>query len=435
MPIQLYEPQQQAVNKLARVLQKQTVAGNWSKTGTGKTIMNLSVAKQLDLKPLVVAPLAAHATWDRWAKELSVPLLGIVNPERLRTWKTKWVSARGKGKAKRIEWHLDPEKHLVIWDEMHRGLTGQNTITGRMAAMLRPQGIRVILTSATPFNSPLNARALGFLFRLHQWNTNSFFPWCRLHGCVPSRFHRGLEFPVGSKTAERHLSRINAKIRNACVTLTPKDLSEFFPDNCLVEPYLIQLNSREETEAKKIYREMDAELKKKTHRNPMVSMLRARQRCELLKLPVIAELVTDAIEEGNSVFVSLNFCDSVEMLVEYLEERAAMLTGRMTAEHRELSVDCFNQDKAKVLVASPAGGESISLHQHNKKMRPRTSLISPGYSASQLIQALGRIHRAGTVSPVVQRIVLCANTIEERVAKKLNAKINAIETLVDSDLE
>lgn len=438
--IQLYEPQQKAVEKLARVLQEGNIAGNWSKTGTGKTLMSLELARNLKLTPLIVAPLAAHATWHRWSKELDVPVLDVINCEKLRTGKTPWVAVNGKSTKATFRWTLDPDKHMVIWDELHKGLSGAKTITGKMAAMLRPQGIKTLMASATPFNSPLNARALGYLFRLHNWNTGSFFRWCREHGCKASPFHSGLEFPVHSAHAQVELRKINQRIRNRCVTLTPDDLGNYFPEGCIIEPYLIQLRDRDEKEVKKIYDEMESALKEKEHSNPMITMLRARQRCELYKVPALAEMVMDLIEEGYNIFVSFNFCDTVSRFVEELSNvhnlhKVVQLTGSMKNIDRENSVNLFNADMARVMVASPAGGESISLHQSDDGMNPRTSLISPGYSASQLIQALGRIKRAGMVSPVVQRIVLCANTIEERVARKLEAKTNAIETLVDSDLE
>jgi hypothetical protein len=442
--IELYPPQQHAVEKLSRVLREGNIAANFSHTGTGKTLMNLAVAKELDLPTLVIAPLAAHATWWRWAKEMEINLLGVINCERLRLGKTPWVHVTGTGAKATYQWNLLPttpesKGHLVIWDEIHRGLLGKDTATGRMAAMLRPQGIKTILASATPFNSPLNARALGYLFRLHNWSSGSFFSWCRAHGCTASQWHNGLEFNVESRAAKAHLERINQAIRDRCVKLTVDDLATQFPEGNIVEPCLIKLNERDEAEARRIYADMEEEVKKRNHVNALVEQTRARQRCELLKIPAMAEMVQDSVEEGFSVFVSLSFCDSVDAMLAELNRigvtYAVPLVGKMNQKQRELSVGLFNQDLARILVASPAGGESISLHATEKDQRPRTSLISPNYSASQLVQALGRIKRAGMLDPVIQRIVLCAGTIEERVARRLQAKAHAIETITNSDLE
>jgi hypothetical protein len=85
-----------------------------------------------------------------------------------------------------------------------------------------------------------------------------------------------------------------------------------------------------------------------------------------------------------------------------------------------------------------AGGTGLSLHD-DKKERPRASLITPGVSASEFRQALGRIHRVGG-TPVVQTIVLASGTIEERVYEAIQRKttgidsVNGVNLLTDSDL-
>jgi hypothetical protein len=60
--------------------------------------------------------------------------------------------------------------------------------------------------------------------------------------------------------------------------------------------------------------------------------------------------------------------------------------------------------------------------------------VRPTYKADELIQCLGRIYRAGGLGSVVQRIVLVAGTVEERVYRRLQFKINNIATLTDDDL-
>ena len=445
--ITLAPKQQQAVDKLVRVLSSHAAAGNWSRTGTGKTLMNLSVAGELGWAPLIVAPLAAHAAWKKWSRELGVPILDVVNCEKLRTGKTPWASIRpnptGRGDPSFV-WNLAPRgsarPNIVLWDEIHRGLTGANTVTGRMAATLRPQKISVVLASATPFSSPLNARASGYLFQLHNWSAASFFSWCRAHGCRPSPFHRGLTFDPGSASGKFHMERINTAIRDRCVALQIEDIAHLFPDGNIVEPKLIQLSERDETEARRIYEEMDERLKKAEYSTALEEKLRARQRCELLKVPALAELVQDAVEEGENVFVALGFRDSVDRLMDVLRENgmtsAVCFHGGLSDTARMAARNMFQEDLARVFVATiQAGGESIDLHQHLPGQRPRTSLICPTYSASQLVQALGRIKRANMITPVVQRIVLCAGTIEERIAANIQAKIAAIDTLTDADLE
>jgi superfamily II DNA or RNA helicase len=57
-----------------------------------------------------------------------------------------------------------------------------------------------------------------------------------------------------------------------------------------------------------------------------------------------------------------------------------------------------------------AGGVGISLQDKNGTYG-RVSLISPTWSSIELKQALGRIHRAGGLTPCIQRIVYCKGRV------------------------
>lgn len=440
--IELYEPQLRAADRLVAALGKYPAALNASHTGTGKTIVGLEVARRLALQPVVVAPLAAHATWEYWGREMGVPPIAIVNPERLRTGKTPWVSVEKQGKQRLFRWNLASglrgPGHVVLWDELHRGLLGEKSQTGAMAAMLRPQGIKTLLMSATPFTSPMDMRNSGYLLGCHAFSASSFWDFCRRHGCKPSHFHRGLEFNPESRAAKEHLRRINEFLQDRMVCLTIEDLKDHFGDN-VVEPTLVKLEERDRAEIEAVYAEMEEEVKKKGHANPLVDMLRARQRAELLSVPAIADMVEDSVLEGNSVYVAQSFKDSVWKLHLALLAKGIhdvqVITGDHDQGRRTDSVEAFQSDRAKVLIATlGAGGLSISLHRTKPEQRPRTSILRPTYKADELLQGLGRIYRAGMVGSVVQRIVLCAGTVEERVFRRLNAKLKNIETLVDSDL-
>lgn len=436
--IELLGKQQTAAAALDTILRGGNIAGNWSETGTGKTLVNLSVARQLRLRPLVVAPLITHSSWRRWAGELGVPLAGIINVEYLRTGKTPWVTHRGDGKTQ-FQWHLDPATHMVLWDEIHKGCTGKDSITSRMAAMLRPQQIKTILASATPFDSPLSARAIGYLFGLHQWDPVSFYSWCRKHHCYHTAYHSRLVFPRGTEQGKEALEAINREMGNRIVKLRVADLAEYYKHQNVIEPCLVDLTKRDLAEANRIYDELSETIRREKHTNPLVAQLRARQRVELLKVPAMAEMAQSWVEEGCSVFIGLGFRDTAGALVDELRGlgvKPGLLLGGISDPERDKLVAAFNNDDTPVLVATQkAGGTGVSLHQEREDQRPRRSLIGPTYSADDLLQALGRIYRLGLQGSVVQRIVLAANTIEESVYAKLLLKARDIETLTDSDLE
>lgn len=437
MAIELFPIQQKAVSKLVGALREKNCAVNASQTGTGKTLMGLRVSRELGLAPLVVAPLAAHGAWEAWSRDLGIPVLGIINPERLRTGRTEWVAEAG---PKNYQWRLNRLGHMVLWDEIHRGVSGVRTQTGAMAAMLRPQGIKTLLMSATPFSSPLNMRASGYLLGLHRFAQSDFYAWCARHGCTRSPWHRGYEFKPESSRAQFHLGLIREAIQDRLVRLTVDDMKEFFPES-VVEPALISLSDRDTSEIEAIYAEMEEKVRREHHPMPMVELLRARQRAELLSVPAVAEMVQDSLEEGNSVYVNGSFLGSVARLREQLAglgiDDVRVLTGNTNPPERKSMERDFQADGFRVFLASEAGGMSISLHRVREEQRPRTSIIRPTYKADALQQALGRIYRSGGVlhTPVVQRIVLVAGTVEERVYRRLQAKCRNIAALVDSDLE
>ena len=80
-----------------------------------------------------------------------------------------------------------------------------------------------------------------------------------------------------------------------------------------------------------------------------------------------------------------------------------------------------------------AGGVGISFHDIHGKY-PRVSLLNVTYSATQLKQSLGRIHRAGSLSKAVQYIYFASGTQEELAYHRVHAKLKNISALNDGDL-
>ena len=111
----------------------------------------------------------------------------------------------------------------------------------------------------------------------------------------------------------------------------------------------------------------------------------------------------------------------------------SVIHGDQKPEERQAEIDRFQNNESTVMLAMiQAGGVGISLHDV-KKERPRASLLTPGFNASETVQALGRIWRAGG-TPTTQQFVLAANTIETRVHERVSAKLNNISALNDGDM-
>ena len=116
-----------------------------------------------------------------------------------------------------------------------------------------------------------------------------------------------------------------------------------------------------------------------------------------MKVPTFVELVKDACEAHNSVVVFVSFRQTLEALSDRLVDHVDGLVtihGEQSDEDRAEAIRLFQSNEAQVCVCMiQAGGTGLSLHDETGKW-PRISLISPTFSAVELRQALGRVHRA-----------------------------------------
>jgi SNF2 family DNA or RNA helicase len=109
--------------------------------------------------------------------------------------------------------------------------------------------------------------------------------------------------------------------------------------------------------------------------------------------------------------------------------------GEQDYNDRLRIIEEFQENKSKIIILNiKAGGIGISLHDIQGG-HPRVSIISPPWSSLDLVQALGRIHRAGGKTKSLQRIIYTANTIEENIADKLKQKLNNINSINNGDLD
>ena len=244
-----------------------------------------------------------------------------------------------------------------------------------------------------------------------------------------------LEFTRNRTKAREIMLGLRQDMGDRFLSITPKDIPDF-PEET-VETVLVDLAERDHAALVRAYEEMPANIKDiRPGTDEMVKLLRMRQQAEFAKAEVIAQMAVEAVEDGCSVFVCLNFTDARLRLQNALEKAHvifASIYGGQNDKERQMGIDAFQDNRIHVMVGmSSACGVALSLHDIRHE-RPRVSLISPGYSCSELKQALGRIRRVGGTT-ATQRIVLAANSVEERVARAVNRKIDNLDALVDGDL-
>ena len=121
----------------------------------------------------------------------------------------------------------------------------------------------------------------------------------------------------------------------------------------------------------------------------------------------------------------LGFDDSAEIKIGD-DKKEIVKDFREEYEQATKELEDFNNDTSNIIICNiKAGGVGISLHDLHGN-HPRISIISPSWSAQDVIQSLGRVHRAKGKTAVRQRIVYCKNTVEEQICENIKEKIKNI---------
>ena len=436
-----FDWQKPLIAKQSDTLKKNRVFLCSAHTGSGKTVMALQTVKDLGLPSLIVCPKIAISQWLSTAQRMDVPenlILGVVNPENLIASKKNKFYRHDEG------WLIGHDTpSLLVWDEVHRGASGKDSKTtlalARWCSKKMPEGNKVLAMSATPFETPLKLRALGYLMGFHRFIERDFYDWCRRHACsmVPvgryPRIRQVFAFTTNKARAEEVMRIIRKDMGERFLSVGPDEIPGF-PDE-VKEVCLVDLAKKDHDALVRAYEEMPPQMQNMSQ-DDMVKTLRLRQQAEWCKASVLAEMAADYVEDGYSVFIAISFSDCRRRIEDELAKRGvkyASIYGGQRDSERQAGIDSFQRNETHVMVGMmQACSVALSLHDELHE-RPRVSLISPSYSASDVIQALGRIRRVGGTT-ATQKIVLAAGSVEERVAEAVQRKIDCIETLSDLDL-
>jgi SNF2 family DNA or RNA helicase len=420
----LYDWQQPSADRLVDIFSKGgLVALDASDMGSGKTYISLEVASRLKWPVLIICPKATKTSWARVAESFGVKPIGIITPQRLLHKNPFYVN-----KA----WVL-PTDCFIIWDEVQKGTSGPDTKTTLALGRTKVYRIPVLAMSATIAETPLKLRGLGFLLGLHDFNKSSFKRWCLAHACFPSPFAMGkLEFSKSAR-GNKALAQIHAQISDRMVRIRREDIPDF--PLGLIESKLIDLDKDYAAQVDGIYKDLDQRLKE-PGANAMVERGKAREKVECYKVPVMVELIMEALEEGLSPVVAVNFHSAREALIAALTEKkilnVSQIHGRQSETEQTKHIDAFQDNTNHTcVVITAAGGTGTNLHDLNG--RPRCTFVTPSDNAVDVVQFLGRTHRTGGTA-VVQTFLLAANTVEEKVHRNIQRKLTNIKTLNDGDL-
>ena len=420
------------------------VACDQSETGTGKSYVAAWIAKNLNSPVVIVCPKIMIPAWTKVLSYFGIKAHCLINYEKLIRGNTEHLSFKdGKDNGPSDYTINFPKNSLVILDEVHKckSATSKNS---DFLIKLKMDGYKSLLLSATSATNPLEMKAFGFATTLH--NLTSYRQFITDSGAYVGRYG-GFQIDLQSQKTVEAMSNIHDKLFNlykVSSRMTRKMFDKIFPDNhVMVECFDMGTNT---DKINRVYQQMESELAALEESSVNYSqhhfaiMTKARRMAELLKVPTMVEMIEDWYDEGISPVVFVNFTDTVEAIEKQLAKnrkfdgKIARIVGGQSDKVRQKDIELFQSDNKRIMIANLAAGNAgVSLHDLNGNFA-RGAILSPSYSAINLLQALGRIHRAEGKTKCIQKVMFAAGTIEEEACKRVQSKLNNLECLNDGDL-
>jgi SNF2 family DNA or RNA helicase len=425
-------------NNLVKIITKNNAVLNSSDTGTGKTYTAIAACFILKLKPIVICPKSVISNWLKVSKIFNVQPFFVVNYESIKNLKY-YDKNRNRKKCPFIKYDTDLKKYnwvklpndiIFIFDEAHK-CSSLASYNARLLLGCKDTKKPIMILSATIADHPEKFRLFFYI----------------LNFLDPDTLSKDIDFKKYIRIVEAWIMRdprpmlriYNMLYPDRATAMRIDVLGDLFPETQInAIPY--SMGNKRETEIQYQYEEINRELEalkdtvSKDKGNIMVTVLRAHQKIEMLKVPTFVELTNEFLEEGSSVVIFVNFTKTLKVLCEMLHTDC-VIYGEQTAQEREINIENFQSNKERLIIANiKAGGVGLSLHDERGGHK-RIALISPCWSALDLKQVLGRVHRAGGLTKSLQRIIYCANTVEEKIADKLQRKLKNLNEINNGDVD
>lgn len=163
----------------------------------------------------------------------------------------------------------------------------------------------------------------------------------------------------------------------------------------------------------------------------LAHLTRARHQLAVAKTASTLELVEDAVEQGEKVLVFSCFDEPVQKIAARLGEQAVVLTGATPARQRQQLADRFQSDeRVRVFVGNIlAGGVGLNLTAARQVVFNDLDWVPANHW-----QAEDRAYRIGQKATVNVTYMTAPNTLDDFVARVLQAKSALVGAVVEGKL-
>lgn len=432
--------------------------------GLGKTIEAWKAVLEMeDVETvLIVCPLAVVAHWrrtiqfmgdkgrrivvinyDRLAKLFEVPAT-IPTKSRKKSVKKRKVRTKKGVAAYGAALGFD----VIVFDECHKGKNPTSARSKLMAKLSDEAGFLLWL-SATAGQNPAELSYLAPILaegeKVKASDADAWIAWCTRKGmAVRSSF--GAPSWLGNSKIEAERAKADGDLdiihsllfggaKPLALRRTPEDIEGWPSIDRIMLPVAL------EGEDRILYAKAWAEFRDAVGLDRtgaadtqavLVARLRFRQKASLLRTGATVDLALDMLEQGRQVAISVNFRETMDIIVTALENsghRVAVIHGDLNATQKEEQRLDFQYGRATVVVYTVEDG--ISLHQdeyEDSSSAPRVNLIHDlRWSAISTKQIEGRTHRDSRFSQIYW--MLGEGTVEEDLAEVLLTKMRAMSKM------
>lgn len=420
-----------AVYYLCNAVVNHRAAADGSDTGIGKTYQALGVCRNLVLRPGIICRKAGIAGWQRACSYMQIDPLFITNWEQAKTGRFPFVEKYTGRDRYHFRWRV-PKGSILIFDEAHMGAVEgtQNNLL-----WLSSKGIASLSLSATFSDRASRLKSLLWLLGVVS-SRDEYEHWLMTRGHYINRREK-----IESLDDIDDLLEINRVLypRYGCrISYNDPEVKKMFP-KAVYQTEIMSISQSNTTKQNKLYNDLlvKVEKYKELGKNAEVinADMRYRQAAELLKAPTVADMARNLLDQGASVLIFVNYRETLAWFMKRFRRNYGIFGDQdRFGIPRDRLIDEFQSNRIRLLfLMEQAGGQSISLHDIHGG-HPRVSLIFPTYDPIVLKQVLGRTYRAKAKSTPVMKLVYAANTVEEKVADKVNRKLANISALHDGDL-